>query len=170
MNEVRIAPEFHFSMTQAHAYRWMEEQEPELFKAMQKAVKDGRWEVVGGTMVELDCNLPDAESHARQILYGKRYFREKFGKDVKIGWCPDSFGYNGNLPQLLKKGGIDYFVTSKITWNDTNKFPHHLFWWEAPTARRCSRSCRSRATRSTSTARRSSSTSRSSRRRSTARR
>ena len=125
-------PEFHFSMTQAHAYRWMEEQEPELFKAMQKAVKDGRWEVVGGTMVELDCNLPDAESHARQILYGKRYFREKFGKDVKIGWCPDSFGYNGNLPQLLKKGGIDYFVTSKITWNDTNKFPHHLFWWEAP--------------------------------------
>ena len=99
---------------------------------MQKAVKDGRWEVVGGTMVELDCNLPDAESHARQILYGKRYFREKFGKDVKIGWCPDSFGYNGNLPQLLKKGGIDYFVTSKITWNDTNKFPHHLFWWESP--------------------------------------
>ena len=125
-------PEFHFSMTQAHAYRWMEEQEPELFKAMQKAVKDGRWEVVGGTMVELDCNLPDAESHARQILYGKRYFREKFGQDVKIGWCPDSFGYNGNLPQLLKKGGIDYFVTSKITWNDTNKFPHHLFWWESP--------------------------------------
>jgi alpha-mannosidase len=125
-------PEFHFSMTQAHAYRWMEEREPELFKAMQKAVSDGRWEVVGGTMVELDCNLPDAESHARQILYGKRYFREKFGKDVRIGWCPDSFGYNGNLPQLLKKGGIDCFVTSKITWNDTNKFPHHLFWWEAP--------------------------------------
>jgi alpha-mannosidase len=125
-------PEFHFSMTQAHAYRWMEEKEPELFAAMQKAVKAGRWEIVGGTMVELDCNLPDAESHARQILYGKRYFREKFGKDVKIGWCPDSFGYNGNLPQLLKKGGIDYFVTSKITWNDTNKFPHHLFWWEAP--------------------------------------
>jgi alpha-mannosidase len=125
-------PEFHFSMTQAHAYRWMEEKEPELFKAMQAAVKSGRWEVVGGTMVELDCNLPDAESHARQILYGKRYFREKFGKDVKIGWCPDSFGYNGNLPQLLKKGGLDYFVTSKITWNDTNKFPHHLFWWEAP--------------------------------------
>lgn len=125
-------PEFHFSMTQAHAYRWMEEREPELFKAMQEAVKKGGWEVVGGTMVELDCNLPDAESHARQILYGKRYFREKFGKDVNIGWCPDSFGYNGNLPQLLKKGGIDYFVTSKITWNDTNKFPHHLFWWQAP--------------------------------------
>ena len=123
---------FHFSMSQSHAHRWMEERYPELFAAIQRAVRDGRWEIVGGTSVEADCNLPGGESQVRQLLRGKRYFLEKFGKDVRIGWCPDSFGYNVNLPQILKKAGVDYFVTAKISWNDTNPFPYNLFWWESP--------------------------------------
>lgn len=132
LNFIKEYPDFRFSMSQSHAYRWMEEKYPDLFVAMKKAIADGTWEIVGGTAVELDCNLPDAESQIRQIVYGQRYFQQKFGKRTKIGWCPDSFGYNANLPQILKKSGMDYFVTAKISWNDTNKFPHNLFWWEAP--------------------------------------
>lgn len=124
--------DFRFSMSQSHAYRWMEKHHPELFARIRKAVAEGKWEIVGATSVETDCNLPGAESHIRQLLLGKRYFLEKFGKDVRIGWCPDSFGYNINLPQILKKAGVDYFVTAKISWNDTNPFPHNLFWWKAP--------------------------------------
>ena len=68
----------------------------------------------------------------RQLLVGKRYFQQNFGVDVKIGWNPDSFGYNWQLPQIYKKSGVDYFVTQKMSWNDTTKFPYKLFWWEAP--------------------------------------
>lgn len=125
-------PDFRFSQSQSHAYRWIEERYPKLFAAIRREVATGRWEIVGGTNVELDCNLPGAESHIRQLLYGRRWFQKTFGKDVRIGWCPDSFGYNGNLPQILKKAGVDYFVTAKISWNDTNDFPHNCFWWEAP--------------------------------------
>ncbi len=125
-------PEFRFSQSQSHAYRWILRRYPDLFAAIQREVKAGRWEIVGGTNVELDCNLPGAESHIRQLLYGRRWFQSMFDKDVRIGWCPDSFGYNGNLPQILKKAGVDYFVTAKISWNDTNDFPHNCFWWEAP--------------------------------------
>ncbi|MBI3818549.1 MAG: alpha-mannosidase [Planctomycetes bacterium] len=132
INFMKEYPDFRFSMSQSHAYRWMEDKYPELFGAMKGAIRDGKWEIVGGTAVELDCNLPDAESQIRQIALGQRYFQDKFGKRAKIGWCPDSFGYNANLPQILKKSGMDYFVTAKISWNDTNKFPHNLFWWESP--------------------------------------
>lgn len=132
LNFMKEYPDFRFSMSQSHAYRWMEEKYPDLFVAMKDAIASGKWEIVGGTAVELDCNLPDAESQIRQISAGQRYFQQKFGKRTKIGWCPDSFGYNANLPQILKKSGMDYFVTAKISWNDTNKFPHNLFWWESP--------------------------------------
>jgi alpha-mannosidase len=81
---------------------------------------------------EPDCNLIDGESFIRQILYGKKYFKNKFGVDVKLGWNPDSFGYNWNMPQFFKKSGIEAFVTQKISWNDTTVFPYFLFWWEAP--------------------------------------
>ena len=82
--------------------------------------------------VEPDCNLIGGESWVRQILYGKRYFKEKFGVDVELGWNPDSFGYNWNMPQFFSKSGINTFITQKISWNDTNVFPYHLFWWESP--------------------------------------
>src|SRR2546430_12243123 len=92
-----------------------------------------RWEVIGGMWVEPDLNMPAGESLVRQILVGKRYFKNKFGVDVKIGWNPDSFGYNWQLPQIYKKSGMNYFVTQKLLWaHEFTTFPYKLFWWQAP--------------------------------------
>jgi len=121
-----------YIQSQAQTYKWMEEYYPDVFERIRQKVKEGRWEIVGGMWVEPDCNLIDGESFIRQILYGKRYFKEKFGIDVKMGWNPDSFGYNWNIPQFFRKSGINAFVTQKISWNDTNVFPYFFFWWEAP--------------------------------------
>ncbi|NIM58490.1 MAG: hypothetical protein GTO16_06040 [Candidatus Aminicenantes bacterium] len=132
MDNMEEYPDIIYIQSQAQAYKWMEEYYPEVFERIKEKVKQGRWEVIGGMWAEPDCNLIDGESFIRQILYGKRYFKEKFGVDVKIGWNPDSFGYNWNMPQFFKKSGIDSFVTQKISWNDTNVFPYYLFWWEAP--------------------------------------
>jgi alpha-mannosidase len=129
---MREYPDFKFTMSSAQAYAWMEEKYPDLFKEIQQRVKEGRWEIVGGMWVEPDLNMPGGESLVRQILLGKRYFQQKFGAEVKIGWNPDSFGYSWQLPQIYKKSGMDFFVTQKIYWNDTTKFPYKLFWWEAP--------------------------------------
>jgi len=125
-------PDIIYIQSQAQAYKWMEDYYPEVFKRIQKKVKEGRWEIVGGMWAEPDCNLIDGESFIRQILYGKRYFKEKFNVDVKIGWNPDSFGYNWNMPQFFKKSGINTFVTQKISWNDTTAFPYFFFWWQGP--------------------------------------
>ena len=130
---MREYPDLKFSMSSARTYEWMQEKYPDLFEQIQQRVKEGRWEVVGGMWVEPDLNMPDGESLVRQILVGKRYFEKNFGVDIKIGWNPDSFGYNWQLPQIYKKSGIDYFVTSKLLWaTDYTKFPYRLFWWEAP--------------------------------------
>lgn len=123
-------PELHFAQSQALAYEWMEEKYPELFKRIQEKVKEGKWEIVGGMWVEPDCNLISGESWVRQLLYGKRYFKEKFGVDVDTGWNPDSFGYNWNMPQIYTKSGIKRFITQKIWWNDTTVFPHYIFRWQ----------------------------------------
>ncbi|MCU0235829.1 MAG: glycosyl hydrolase-related protein [Acidobacteria bacterium] len=122
-------PELTYAQSQALTYDWIEKKHPDLFRAIGEKVKSGRWEIVGGMWVEPDCNLISGESWARQLLYGKKYFREKFGVDVRIGWNPDSFGYNWNMPQLYKLGGIDSFITQKLWWNDTTVFPHFLFNW-----------------------------------------
>ena len=82
--------------------------------------------------VEPDLNMPDGESQVRQLLIGTRYFKEKFGVKIRVGWNPDSFGYNWQLPQIYKKSGMDFFVTQKLAWNDTTKPPFALFWWESP--------------------------------------
>lgn len=129
---MRKFPDFTFTMSTARAYQWMEEKYPALFDEIKQRVKEGRWEPIGGMWVEPDLNLPDGESLVRQILVGKRYFQSRFGKDIKIGWNPDSFGYNWQLPQIYKKSGFEYFVTQKIYWNETTKYPYKLFWWEAP--------------------------------------
>jgi alpha-mannosidase len=123
-------PELRYAQSQAVTYAWMEEQYPDLFKEIQDRVKDGRWEIVGGMWVEPDCNLIAGESWVRQLLYGKKYFKEKFGVDVRTGWNPDSFGYNWNMPQIYRKSGIDCFITQKIRWNDTTVFPYFIFWWQ----------------------------------------
>ncbi|RLE04046.1 MAG: hypothetical protein DRJ11_02255 [Candidatus Aminicenantes bacterium] len=125
-------PEIIYIQSQAQLYEWIEKKYPQLFEKIRQKVREGRWEIVGGMWVEPDCNLIDGESFVRQILYGKRYFKEKFGVDVTIGWNPDSFGYNWNMPQFLVKSGFKAFVTQKIFWNDTTSFPYFLFWWEAP--------------------------------------
>ncbi len=123
-------PELRYAQSSAIMYEWMEKYFPKVFEAIREKVKEGKWEIVGGMWLEPDCNLISGESWVRQILYGKRYFREKFGVDVKIGWNIDSFGYNWNMPQIYRKSGIDYFVTQKIWWNDTTVFPYYVFWWE----------------------------------------
>ena len=135
VNFTKEYDDFRFSMSQSHAYRWMEERYPELFAAIQKAVKEGRWEIVGGTAVELDYNLPDAESHVRQIVHGQRYFEEKFGKRAKIGWCPDSFGYNVNLPQILKSRGWITSSRRRSPGTIPTNFPTISFGGNRPTAR-----------------------------------
>jgi alpha-mannosidase len=123
-------PELHYAQSQALTYQWIEQKYPELFQKIKEAYKTGRWEIVGGMWVEPDCNLISGESWVRQILYGKKYFKDKFGIDVKTGWNVDSFGYNWNMPQIYRKSGIDRFVTQKIWWNDTTVFPYYIFWWE----------------------------------------
>ena len=126
-----------YAMSAAQAYKWTERYYPDLFAQISKKIASGQWEVVGGSWTEHSTNIPSGESLVRQHLYAKRYFKEKFGVDVKIGWLPDSFGFNWNLPQIYHKSGIDYFVTHKLKWqiernNPPVPFPYHLFWWQGP--------------------------------------
>lgn len=129
MNEY---PDYTFSQSAAQYYNWMQQKYPSMFQQIQQRVKEGRWEIVGGMWGEPDFNLPDGESTVRELLYGKRYFEKNFGVNVRVGWNPDSFGYNWQLPQIYKKSGVDYFVTQKMAWNDTNQLPLKLFWWQSP--------------------------------------
>jgi alpha-mannosidase len=125
-------PKYTYTQSAAQYNEWMAEKYPELSERIKKEIAAGRWEVLGGMWVEPDLNLPDGESLVRSILIGKRYFQKQYGVDVHIGWNPDSFGYNWQLPQIYKKSGIDTFVTQKMEWNDTNQLPFKLFWWESP--------------------------------------
>ena len=125
-------PDFIFTETQAHGYKWMQDDYPEVYEGLHKWYDTGRWEITGGTWSEHDSNVPSGEGFVRQFLYGKRWFMDNFDKDVLVAWTPDSFGYNWNLPQILAKSGMIGFLTQKINWNDTTKFPHHIFWWEGP--------------------------------------
>src|SRR5579871_549782 len=125
-------PQATYTQSAAAYSEWIFEKYPSLHEQIVDRVKQGRWEMVGGMWVEPDLNMPDGESLVRQLLVGKRFFKEKFGVDVRIGWNPDSFGYNWQLPQIYKKSGIDYFVTQKMAWNDTNQLPLKIFWWQSP--------------------------------------
>jgi len=121
---------FVFAASSAQQYRWLEETQPGLFERVRRRVAEGRFVPVGGMWVEADTNLPGGESLARQLVAGGRYFRERFGVEQPVGWLPDSFGYSAALPQLLRLAGVRYFLTQKLSWNETNRFPHHTFWWE----------------------------------------
>lgn len=123
-------PEYKFMSSQPHLYSNVKEDAPQLYEKIKQAVKDGRWEVEGAMWCEADCNLISGESFIRQIMHGKRFIKEEFGKDSRILWLPDVFGYNSAMPQMLKKCGVDKFVTSKISWNETNKMPFENFMWE----------------------------------------
>ena len=121
-----------FCHTSPALYHWIETNCPELFTAIQKAIKKNKWEALGGMWIEPEVNIISGESIIRQLLYGQQYYQDKFGDITKVAWLPDSFGFPWQFPQLLQQCGIDYFVTGKLHWNDTNKFPHGCFWWESP--------------------------------------
>jgi len=125
-------PDYTYTQSAAAYNEWMAEKYPDMNADIARRIKEGRWEVVGGMWVEPDLNLPDGESLVRQLLVGKRWYKQHYGVDVRIGWNPDSFGYTWQLPQIYKKSGVDYFVTQKMTWNDTNQLPFKIFWWESP--------------------------------------
>jgi alpha-mannosidase len=123
-------PHYYFTQSQAQLYDYTKKYYPQIYKEIVKRVADGRWEPTGSTWVEMDCNVPSGESLVRQFLYGKKFFMEEFGIETKVLWLPDVFGYTWSLPQIMKKAGVDYFLTNKIRWNDTNRFPYAHFWWE----------------------------------------
>jgi len=125
-------PGYTFTQSAAAYNEWLADDYPDINDQIKERIKEGRWEIVGGMWVEPDLNMPDGESLVRQLLVGKRWYQKNYGVDVRIGWNPDSFGYSWQLPQIYKKSGIDYFVTQKMAWNDTNQLPFKLFWWESP--------------------------------------
>ncbi|MGF1541016.1 MAG: alpha-mannosidase [Pleurocapsa sp.] len=125
-------PNLIFGHTSPALYQWLEINCPDLFTAIQDAVKGGKWELLGGMWIEPEVNLVSGESLIRQLVYGQQYFQDKFGDITQVAWLPDSFGFTWQLPQILKQCGIEYFVTGKLHWNDTNKFSLGCFRWESP--------------------------------------
>ena len=123
-------PDYIFAASQPAQYDWMKSSYPDIYRRLKEKVASGQWEPVGAMWVEADCNLPSGESLVRQLLYGKRFFMREFGYETKVLWLPDVFGYPGNLPQLIAESGCDFFLTQKLSWNDTNKPEHHTFIWE----------------------------------------
>ncbi|WP_099204975.1 alpha-mannosidase [Scatolibacter rhodanostii] len=122
-------PDYKFMSSQPQLYQFLKERYPELYAQVKQRIIEKRWEPEGGMWVEADCNLTSGESLVRQFLYGKRFFKEEFGLDNRILWLPDVFGYSGALPQIMQKSGIDYFMTTKLAWNQFNKMPHDTFMW-----------------------------------------
>ncbi|WP_435107245.1 alpha-mannosidase [Nocardiopsis synnemataformans] len=123
-------PDLVYAMSSAQQYAWLEENHPDLFARVRERVAEGRFVPVGGMWVESDAVMPSGESIVRQFTHGKRYFMDRFGVEPREVWLPDSFGYSGALPQLARRAGFRWFLTQKISWNDTNPFPHHSFRWE----------------------------------------
>ncbi|MCJ8013042.1 alpha-mannosidase [Paenibacillus sp. KQZ6P-2] len=122
-------PEYRYAQSQPLLFAFLKDNDPELFERVKARIAEGRWELVGGMWVEPDLNLPSGESLIRQMLYGQRFYQEEFSKTSNIEWLPDTFGYCASLPQILKHGKVDYFMTTKLGWNDTNLFPYDLFHW-----------------------------------------
>jgi len=136
INLMRKYPYLTYTQSSAVYYEWMRTLYPELFNEIRENIKLGRWEVVGGMWVETDCNLPGGESWTHNLLYAQRYFKNLLNLKPEIGWIPDSFGYNWNLPTFFANADITYFVTQKLNWNERNVFPYRLFWWESPNGSR----------------------------------
>ena len=118
-----------FGVSQPQMLEWIKDSHPELYKQMKQLYKDGRLELQGGFWVESDTNVPSGESLVRQMLYGKKFFKEEFGYEQEILWIPDVFGYTAQLPQIMAKSGVKYFLTIKMSWNAVNLFPYSTFNW-----------------------------------------
>lgn len=122
-------PDYKFMSSQPQLYTFLKERYPELYAKIKERIKEGRWEPEGGMWLEADCNLTSGESLVRQFLHGKRFFKDEFGVDNRVLWLPDVFGYSAALPQIMKKSGIDYFMTTKLSWNQFNKVPCDTLNW-----------------------------------------
>ena len=132
LNLQKDFPDLTYTNSTPVLYAWLEENKPALFQVIQQQILANKWHIDGGLWVEPDLNLLGVESIIRQILYGQKYVKEKFGKYAQVAWLPDTFGFSAQLPQLFQQGEIKYFVTQKLRWNDTNKFPYNLFTWQSP--------------------------------------
>jgi alpha-mannosidase len=132
-NQLRLMdryPEHRFACSQAAQYQWMKDGYPDVYARIKERVREGRWEPVGGMWVEADANVPSGESLVRQFLYGKSFFQKEFGVETHEMWIPDVFGYSAALPQIARQAGVTALITQKMSWNDTNVFPHSTFRWE----------------------------------------
>ena len=123
-------PNYKFMSSQPQLYVFLKERYPELYERVKEKINEGRWEAEGGMWLEADTNLTSGESLVRQFMHGKKFFEQEFGIDSKVLWLPDVFGYSGALPQIMKKCGIDYFMTTKLAWNQINKIPYDSFNWK----------------------------------------
>ena len=123
-------PEYKFMMSQPQLFQFVKEDNPELYERILEKVREGRFEIEGAMWLEADCNLINGESMVRQLLHGKRFMKKEFNVDSRVLWLPDVFGYSAAMPQILKKSGVEHFITSKISWNDTNMIPYDTFMWQ----------------------------------------
>lgn len=123
-------PDYKFMSSQPILYQFVKEQMPEMYEKIRQRIREGRWETDGAMWLEADCNLVGGESLVRQIIKGERFFKEEFGIPSKALWLPDVFGYSAALPQILKRSGIPYFMTTKIAWNQYNQLPNDTFMWK----------------------------------------
>lgn len=130
LNLMKQYPEYRYMHSSPQLYQFLKEDYPEIYEQVKERIREGRWEITGGMWVEPDTNIPSGESLVRQFLYGKRFIREEFGKETTLCWLPDVFGYSAAFPQIMKKSGMKYFMTTKISWNQYNHFPYDTFWWK----------------------------------------
>lgn len=131
LNLMDADPDLVYAMSSAQQYAWLKDDHPALFERVRERVRQGRFLPVGGMWVEADTNMPSGESLVRQFLEGTRFFHDEFDlSETPIVWLPDSFGYSAALPQIITGIGARWFLTQKLSWNTTNRFPHHSFWWE----------------------------------------
>ncbi|HYF95295.1 MAG TPA: alpha-mannosidase [Symbiobacteriaceae bacterium] len=122
-------PEYRFIQSQPQLYRYIKDDHPELYRRIRERVREGRWEPTGAMWVEPDCNIPSGESLVRQILLGTRFFQDEFGVANRVLWLPDVFGYSWALPQIMERSGLKYFMTTKISWSQFNRYPYDTFKW-----------------------------------------
>lgn len=130
LNLMRQYPEYRYMHSSPQLYKFLKEDYPEIYERVKEKIMDGSWEITGGMWVEPDTNIPSGESLVRQFIYGKRFIKEEFGKETTLVWLPDVFGYSAALPQIMKKCGMKYFMTTKISWNQYNHFPYDTFMWK----------------------------------------
>lgn len=130
LNLMKQYPEYRFMHTSPQLYKFLKEDYPEIYSQVKEKIAEGQWEITGGMWVEPDTNVPSGESLVRQFIYGKRFIKEEFGQETNLVWLPDVFGYSGALPQIMKKAGMKYFMTTKISWNQYNHFPYDTFNWK----------------------------------------